>query len=77
MDLSAIAFKLDNGHYSDRSAFQNDFKLIISNAKIYNQAGSYVYVEAETLDSFFDKSKCQLQRISPVLIDVFMQLGTN
>lgn len=52
-----MAFKLDNGHYSDRSAFQYDFKLIISNAKAYNQAGSYVYVEAETLDVFFDKSK--------------------
>jgi transcription initiation factor TFIID subunit 2 len=78
MDLSAMAFKLDNGHYSSRSVFQSDFKLIVSNAKVYNQAGSYVYAEAETLDEFFDKSKNQVTEIiQSTLIEVFVQLGKN
>jgi hypothetical protein len=57
MDLSTMAFKLDNGKYPDKSAFLDDFKLMISNAKTYNPPATPVHMEAESLDGFFDKSQ--------------------
>lgn len=56
MDLSAMAYKLDNGHYTSRDAFLNDFNLIIANAKTYNVPNSLVYMEADKFKAFFEKS---------------------
>jgi transcription initiation factor TFIID subunit 2 len=55
MDLRTMRAKLEAGMYKDRAAFQADFRLIISNAKLYNAAGSYVHNEAISLEIFFEK----------------------
>ncbi|KAF8665397.1 hypothetical protein AX16_000416 [Volvariella volvacea WC 439] len=55
MDLSTMGAKLEEGMYKDRFAFQADFRLMIENAKRYNQHGSYVHNEAITLEVFFEK----------------------
>jgi len=55
MDLRTMGAKLDAGMYKDRFAFQADFRLMISNAKLYNVAGSYANNEAITLETFFEK----------------------
>lgn len=55
MDLSTMGAKLEAGQYKDRSAFQNDFRLMIANAQQYNQEGSYVYNETVALEAFFNK----------------------
>jgi transcription initiation factor TFIID subunit 2 len=55
MDLSTIGAKLEAGMYKDRFAFQSDFHLMISNAKLYNAAGSYAHNEAIALETFFEK----------------------
>lgn len=52
-----MSYKLDNGHYPTRDAFQNDFNLIITNAKTYNASNSFVYQEAEKFRAFFEKSE--------------------
>ena len=54
MDISTLTAKLPAGQYSDRYAFREDFKLIISNARLYNRAG-IVVEQADKLDAFFDK----------------------
>ncbi|KAF8527429.1 hypothetical protein BU17DRAFT_39590 [Hysterangium stoloniferum] len=64
MDLSTMHAKLENGHYSDRFAFETDFRLMISNAKSYNAPGSWAHNEALALESFFDK---QWERINKTL----------
>ncbi|KAG5645341.1 hypothetical protein DXG03_006403 [Asterophora parasitica] len=55
MDLSTMGAKLEEGMYKDRFAFEADFHLMISNAKLYNVAGSYVHNEAISLEIFFEK----------------------
>ncbi|KAG6911349.1 hypothetical protein DXG01_001020 [Tephrocybe rancida] len=55
MDLSTMGAKLEEGMYKDRAEFALDFRLMISNAKLYNVAGSYVHNEAINLEVFFEK----------------------
>lgn len=55
MDLSTMGAKLQQGMYPDRFAFQNDLRLMIANAKLYNQVGSFVHKEAIAFETFFDK----------------------
>lgn len=47
--------KLDQGMYKDRAAFEQDFRLMISNAKLYNAPRSYPYDEASKLEAYFEK----------------------
>ncbi|KAB5593213.1 Transcription initiation factor TFIID subunit 2 [Ceratobasidium theobromae] len=54
MDLSTMKAKLDNKIYKDRAAFEDDFKLMIKNAKTYNAPMSYVYNEAIALERAFN-----------------------
>ncbi|KDE02980.1 hypothetical protein MVLG_06514 [Microbotryum lychnidis-dioicae p1A1 Lamole] len=63
MDVSTLSAKLNNGDYADRYAFRADFKLIISNAILYNVQGVVVDL-ARKLDAFFDK---QWDRIEATL----------
>ncbi|EIW87115.1 TATA-binding protein associated factor Taf2 [Coniophora puteana RWD-64-598 SS2] len=55
MDLSTMNAKVENGKYKDRFAFESDFRLMISNAKRYNPAGTYAHTEALGLEAFFEK----------------------
>lgn len=45
--------KLDSGQYKDRFDLEDDFRLMIDNAKLYNQPGQFAYLEAVELDTFF------------------------
>jgi len=55
MDLCTIGAKLEDGMYKSRSAFQEDFRLMISNAKRYNMPSSFAHIEAIALETFFEK----------------------
>lgn len=63
MDLSTMGAKLEEGMYKDRFAFQADFRLMLSNAKLYNMPGSFVHNEAIALEVFFDKRTMFLQHM--------------
>ena len=54
MDLSTMAAKLDQGKYKDRAAFEQDFRLLINNAKQYNMPKSTAYEDALQLEKTFD-----------------------
>ncbi|KAH9929687.1 uncharacterized protein B0H18DRAFT_995740 [Fomitopsis serialis] len=62
MDLSTMNAKLESGQYKDRFGFEDDFRLVISNAKSYNAPGSYVHSEALALESFFDKQWVRINK---------------
>ncbi len=51
-----MSAKLAQGQYKDRFGFEADFRLMISNAKTYNVAGSFVHGETLALESFFETS---------------------
>ena len=50
MDLSTMRAKLEDGRYPDRFAFEADFRLIIRNAKTYNEDGSEMFTLAEDFE---------------------------
>lgn len=57
MDLSSMGAKLEAGSYADRFAFENDFRLMIRNAQLYNPPKTYAYTESAALEEFFNKRK--------------------
>ena len=65
MDLSTMAAKLDQGKYKDRLAFEQDFRLMIANAKLYNLAGSYAHNQAVALEKFFNDREFLASRTYP------------
>ena len=70
MDLSTMSAKLDQGKYKDRSAFEQDFRLLINNAKQYNMPKSAAYDDALELEKAFDIGMS-------CLVDVCTQLLTT
>ncbi|GBE77479.1 Transcription initiation factor TFIID subunit 2 [Sparassis crispa] len=62
MDLSTMNAKLEQGKYNDRFAFEADFHVMISNAKLYNMQGSFVHNEALILESFFEKQWVRINK---------------
>ncbi|GAA5878689.1 hypothetical protein JCM8547_002132 [Rhodosporidiobolus lusitaniae] len=67
MDLGTMSAKLQAGVYPDRWAFRDDFKLIISNAKLYNGATSPIGELANDLDGIFER---QWQRVQATLLQL-------
>uniref|UniRef100_A0A8D8R2Z9 histone acetyltransferase n=1 Tax=Cacopsylla melanoneura TaxID=428564 RepID=A0A8D8R2Z9_9HEMI len=61
MDLSTIAWKLDNGQYSDPWKYVDDVWLMFNNAWIYNRKTSRVYRYCTKLSEVFE------QAIDPVM----------
>ncbi|KAG0100029.1 hypothetical protein BGZ93_004620 [Podila epicladia] len=61
MDLSTIKAKLEDGKYSGLSAFEDDVKLMIANCYTFNQIGSYVYNEGQTLEGVFEEEMRQIR----------------
>ena len=55
MDVSTISSKLAGGEYSGFGDFEADFRLIISNCKLYNSEGSAVFEMAEATEAEFDR----------------------
>lgn len=55
MDLSTVASKLKSGQYGNRQQFADDFKLILSNAYLFNPPGTDPHNDALKIEEFFDK----------------------
>jgi len=55
MDLGQVKRKLENGEYHDLSSFENDTKLVFTNAILYNGEDSDVGDMAKDLLNLFDK----------------------
>lgn len=68
--------KLEEGHYRDRFTFENDFRLMIGNAKQYNVAGSYAHTEAIFLETFFEKCESPTLGLCLSLSHTGYQCGT-
>lgn len=54
--LSDIRHRVTSGNYKDVNAFRDDFRLMIDNARKYNQEGSWVYADAEEMEKVFDSA---------------------
>lgn len=53
ISMNQIKKKIGSGGYKSASQFRDDWQLMFSNARTYNQEGSWVYVDAEEMGKVF------------------------
>ncbi|THU95383.1 Bromodomain-containing protein, partial [Dendrothele bispora CBS 962.96] len=52
MDFGTITNKVNRGRYRSLEEFANDFRLVVSNAKLFNPPGTIYHTEADRIDAW-------------------------
>ncbi|KAM3877589.1 polybromo 1, like isoform 3-T3 [Diretmus argenteus] len=65
IDLRAIAQRIQIGYYKSISAMAKDVELLAKNAKTYNEPGSQVFKDANTIRKVFSQRKTELEHAEP------------
>ncbi|TRM66795.1 hypothetical protein BD626DRAFT_426383 [Schizophyllum amplum] len=52
MDLGTMSTKVDRGRYRSLEEFENDFKLVVGNAKRFNPPNTIYHTEAERIEAY-------------------------
>ncbi|XP_068598056.1 protein polybromo-1-like [Brachionichthys hirsutus] len=66
IDLRTIAQRIQIGHYKNVSAMAKDIDLMAKNAKTYNEPGSQVFKDANTIKKVFIQRKTELEHAEPI-----------
>ncbi|KAM7006812.1 protein polybromo-1-like isoform 8-T8 [Tautogolabrus adspersus] len=66
IDLKIIAQKIQLGHYRSVSAMAKDIDLLVKNAKTYNEPGSQVFKDANTIKKIFSQKKSEMEHGEPI-----------
>ncbi|XP_013864490.1 protein polybromo-1 [Austrofundulus limnaeus] len=66
IDLKIIAQKIQLGHYRSVSAMAKDIDLLVKNAKTYNEPGSQVFKDANTIKKIFAQKKSEIEHGEPI-----------
>ncbi|XP_078139495.1 protein polybromo-1-like isoform X3 [Centroberyx gerrardi] len=66
IDLKIIAQKIQLGHYRSVSAMAKDIDLLAKNAKTYNEPGSQVFKDANTIKKIFVQKKSDMEHAEPI-----------
>uniref|UniRef100_A0A8C5H8V9 Protein polybromo-1 n=1 Tax=Gouania willdenowi TaxID=441366 RepID=A0A8C5H8V9_GOUWI len=65
IDLRIIAQRIQMGYYKTVSAMAKDIDLMAKNAKTYNEPGSQVFKDANTIKKVFFQRKTELEHAEP------------
>ncbi|XP_026162564.1 polybromo 1, like isoform X4 [Mastacembelus armatus] len=65
IDLRTIAQRIQIGYYKSVSAMAKDIDLMAKNAKTYNEPGSQVFKDANTIKKVFIQRKTELEHAEP------------
>ncbi|XP_061114173.1 polybromo 1, like isoform X5 [Conger conger] len=65
IDLRAIAQRIQIGYYKSVSAMAKDVDLLAKNAKTYNEPGSQVFKDANTIKKIFIQRKTDIEHAEP------------
>ncbi|XP_041638497.1 polybromo 1, like [Cheilinus undulatus] len=65
IDLRTIAQRIQIGHYKSVIAMAKDIDLMAKNAKTYNEPGSQVFKDANTIKKVFIQRKTELEHAEP------------
>ncbi|XP_036068011.1 polybromo 1, like isoform X2 [Oryzias melastigma] len=65
IDLRMIAQRIQIGHYKTVSAMAKDIDLMTKNAKTYNEPGSQIFKDANTIKKVFIQRKTELEHAEP------------
>ncbi|XP_056130864.1 protein polybromo-1-like [Lampris incognitus] len=66
IDLKIIALKIQMGHYRSVSAMAKDVELLAKNAKTYNEPGSQVFKDANTIKKVFAQKRAEMEHTEPI-----------
>ncbi|KAM9410171.1 protein polybromo-1-like isoform 4-T4 [Pholidichthys leucotaenia] len=66
IDLKIIAQKIQLGHYRSINAMAKDIDLLVKNAKTYNEPGSQVFKDANTIKKIFAQKKSEMEHGEPI-----------
>ncbi|XP_062853504.1 polybromo 1, like [Trichomycterus rosablanca] len=73
IDLRTIAQRIQTGSYKSINAMSKDIDLLTKNAKAYNEPGSQVYKDANTIKKVFSQKKTELEQAEPVKTSLRMR----
>uniref|UniRef100_A0AAR2J535 Protein polybromo-1 n=1 Tax=Pygocentrus nattereri TaxID=42514 RepID=A0AAR2J535_PYGNA len=65
IDLRTIAQRIQLGHYKSVNAMSKDIDLLTKNAKTYNEPGSQVFKDANTIKKVFSQRKTEIEQAEP------------
>ncbi|XP_056606177.1 polybromo 1, like isoform X1 [Triplophysa dalaica] len=65
IDLRAVAQRIQAGHYKSINAMAKDVDLLTKNAKTYNEPGSQVFKDANTIKKVFAQRKAEIEQAEP------------
>uniref|UniRef100_A0A3B1JKN3 Protein polybromo-1 n=1 Tax=Astyanax mexicanus TaxID=7994 RepID=A0A3B1JKN3_ASTMX len=65
IDLRTIAQRIQLGHYKSISAMSKDIDLLTKNAKTYNEPGSQVFKDANTIKKVFSQRRTEIEQTEP------------
>ncbi|KAK2862029.1 hypothetical protein Q5P01_001562 [Channa striata] len=66
IDLRTIAQRIQIGYYKSVNAMAKDIDLMAKNAKTYNEPGSQVFKDANTIKKVFIQRKTELEHAEPI-----------
>ncbi|KAL2090722.1 hypothetical protein ACEWY4_012985 [Coilia grayii] len=66
IDLKSIAQRIQMGFYRSPHAMSKDIDLLVKNAKTYNEPGSQVFKDANTLKKVFAQRRAEIEHSEPV-----------
>ncbi|XP_034022488.1 protein polybromo-1-like isoform X1 [Thalassophryne amazonica] len=66
IDLKIIAQKIQMGNYRSVNAMTKDIDLLVKNAKTYNEPGSQVFKDANTIRKIFAQKKSEMEHGEPM-----------
>ncbi|XP_077428953.1 protein polybromo-1-like isoform X3 [Vanacampus margaritifer] len=66
IDLKIVAQKIQMGHYRSVNAMAKDIDLLVKNARTYNEPGSQVFKDANTIKKIFAQKKSEIEHGDPV-----------
>uniref|UniRef100_A0A8C7EYC4 Protein polybromo-1 n=1 Tax=Oncorhynchus kisutch TaxID=8019 RepID=A0A8C7EYC4_ONCKI len=66
IDLKIIAQKIQMSHYRSVGAMAKDIDLLAKNAKMYNEPGSQVFKDANTIKKVFAQRKTEIEHAEPI-----------
>ncbi|XP_035008806.1 protein polybromo-1-like isoform X2 [Hippoglossus stenolepis] len=66
IDLKIIAQKIQLGQYRSVSVMAKDIDLLVKNAKTYNEPGSQVFKDANTIKKIFTQKKSEMEHGEPI-----------
>uniref|UniRef100_A0A8C2XC10 Protein polybromo-1 n=1 Tax=Cyclopterus lumpus TaxID=8103 RepID=A0A8C2XC10_CYCLU len=66
IDLKIVAQKIQLSNYRSVSAMAKDIDLLVKNAKTYNEPGSQVFKDANTIKKIFAQKKSEMEHGEPI-----------